>query len=364
LNEREQSSEDKTEEASDERRKQFREEGNIANPREFMAAVALLVSTLGLSFLGREIHDAFVLSFRRSWTLVTRHTMSPEMVIDAIGAVAQPLVTSLVGLGVVLTVTPVLLGLLFTRFNWSWKKLEFDLNKMNPVSGVQRLFSLQGLGELVKSILKLVILTFVCYFVLKDAIAGSGLAHFKDLPVLLGEMSTDVFTLLMAVSIASFVIGAIDFAWSWFRIEKQMKMTKQEVKDEHKQHEGDPLVKSQRRRMARDFVTRKTLAKVPEATFVVINPTHFSVAIRYVKGMSAPVVVAKGQDFLALRIREIAKEKDIILVENKALARALYKTVKVGQEVPPSLYGSVIEVMKYIYQVKGRDYFQKYALTP
>lgn len=364
MEEREKSSEDKTEEASEERRKQFREEGNVASPREFMAAIALLLSTLGLSFLGQHINDAFVLSFRRTWMLITRHNMSPEMVINAVGAIAEPFLTPLLGLGIVLTVTPVLLGLLFTRFNWTWKKLEFDLKKLNPVTGVQRILSLQGIAELVKSILKLVLLSVVCYFILKDAISSAGLAHFKALPTLMGEMTSDVFTLFMAVSIASFVIGALDFGWNWFQVEKQMRMTKQEVKDEHKQHEGDPLVKSQRRRMARDFVTRKTLTKVPEATFVVTNPTHFSVAIRYVKGMPAPVVVAKGQDFLALKIREIAKEKDIILVENKALARALYKTVKVGQEVPPSLYASVIEVMKYIYQVKGRDYFQRFAFTP
>jgi flagellar biosynthetic protein FlhB len=361
VEEREQSSDDKTEDASDERRKQFREEGNVANPRELMAAVALFAATLALYFVGPDLQEAIVSSFKRSTMLVTRRDLGVEDVLGAVAAVASPFLPMLAATGVVLTLVPLVLGLLFTRFNWAWKKLEFDLTKINPVTGLQRIVSLQGLGELVKSIVKLVVLTTVCYFFTKDAIAGSGLTYFLDAKTLMGEIADNLFALLLAVSIASFVIGAADFGWNWFQLERKMKMTKQEVKDEHKQQEGDPLVKGQRRRMARDIVMSKTLAKVPEATFVITNPTHFSVAIRYVKGMSAPVVVAKGQDFLALRIREIAKDKDIILVENKALARALYKTVKIGQEVPPSLYASVIEVMKYIYQVRGRDYFQRFA---
>jgi flagellar biosynthesis protein FlhB len=348
LEDREQQADDKTEDASEERRKQFREEGNIANPRELMAAVALLGITLSLSFAAMEIHDGFTKSLRRSWALVSRRHMTPEMVIDAVAAIVQPLMPVLTVLAIILTIAPVILGLLLTRFNWTWKKLEFDLNKLNPVTGLGRIVSLQGLAELVKSSVKLILLTVICFFVLKKSIDRSELTMFQETPVFMEVLATDVFGLLMSVSIASFVYGAADFGLNWFRIERQMRMTKQETKDEHKQHEGDPLVKGQRRRLARDIVTRKTLAKVSEATFVVTNPTHYSVAIRYVKGMPAPVVLAKGQDFLALRIREIAKEKDIILVENKALARALYKTVKVGQEVPPSLYASVIEVMKYI----------------
>jgi flagellar biosynthesis protein FlhB len=138
-----------------------------------------------------------------------------------------------------------------------------------------------------------------------------------------------------------------------------MKMTKQELKEEVKKHEGDPLLRSQRKRMARDIVMRKSLRDVSKATFVLTNPEHFSVAIRYIKGMKAPLVIAKGQDLIAFKIREIAKEHDIIIVENKPLARTLYKTVKVGQEVPPSLYQSIIEVIRYIYQMRGKNYFER-----
>jgi len=362
MEDREQSADDKSEEASDERRKQYREEGNVANPRELMAAVSLLILTLSLSFSSRALHDALQQSLRRSWAMVSRHDMGAEGVMQAVGAVASPVMPILGVLAVTLTVVPTLVGLLLTRFNWSWKKLEFNLEKLNPVTGMSRVVSYQGLAELAKSIIKLIGLTCVCYVVLKDSIAGSGLTHFEDSRTFLAGMNEEVFRLLMSIAIAGFVLGAADFFWNWYQLEQKMKMSKQDLKEESKSQEGDPHVKSQRRRMARDIVTRKTLAKVPEATFVVTNPTHFSVAIRYVKGMSAPVVVAKGQDFLALRIREIAKDHDIILVENKALARTLYKTVKVGGEVPASLYASVIEVMKYIYGVRGKDYFSRFSL--
>lgn len=362
MEERESSAEDKTEEATEERRKQFREEGNVASPRELVAAVSLACFALLLPSAGKALHASIGLTFTRTFSAVTRKDLTPSTIVDVILGIAAPVLPWLAGLLVVVMAIPVAVGLMLTRFNWTWKALSFKLEKLNPVTGVMRMFSGQALMELIKSFLKFVVLSACIYAAIKQDIAGSELLHFMDVRTVMGEMGESVMRLLFSVALASFVLGVVDFGYNWWNIERKMRMTKQEIKEETKSQEGDPHVKGQRRRMARDLVLRKNLNNVPQATFIVTNPEHFSVAIRYVRGMAAPVVVAKGQDFLALRIREIAKKNDIMIVENKPLARTLYKTVKVGQEVPPSLYASVIEVMKYIYQIRGRDYFSRFDL--
>ena len=362
MEEREDSGQDKTEEASEERRRQYREQGNIANPKEIVASFALFACTISFLFYGKSLYDDLQLVFMRSFSMITRHSFTYGDLLPKITEIFSPIVPFLAGMSIFAMTFPITVGLILTKFNFTTKKLEFDLTKLNPISGMSRIISFQGLQELLKSVVKMIIYTYVCYYSIKDTIFDSELTHFQESSVFFGVLSSSTFKLFMSISLASFVFGILDFGINWFQIEKKMMMSKQEIKEENKSQEGDPLVKSQRRRMARDIVMRKTIAKVPEATFVVTNPTHYSVAIKYTKGMPSPVVIAKGQDFMALKIREIAKAHDIVMVENRALARTLYKTVKIGQEVPPSLYSAVIEVMKYIYQVKGREYFQRFQI--
>jgi flagellar biosynthetic protein FlhB len=225
-------------------------------------------------------------------------------------------------------------------------------------NSIAKIFGFFSLIEGIKVTIKCCIFFAVIYFILKNGIQDSMSYYFLDSNHYIAQMGMTVFHLLLAMCIAAVVIGGGDYAFNLWKNEKSLRMGKQEIKEEIKKHEGDPLVKSQRKRMARDLVLRKSIQAVPKATFIVTNPEHFAVAIRYVRGMSAPILVAKGQDFLALKIREIAKAHDIIIVENKPLARTIYKTMKIGQEVPSSLYQSIIEVMKYIHKMKGRSYFE------
>ena len=362
MEERENSAEDKTEEASEERRKQYREQGNLANPREVVGAVAIVCFALMLPLVGKGMWVSMGVSMQRAFGAFDRRSLSGGKILEIVIAVASPVLPWLLGLLTVTMLLSVSVGLVLTKFNFSVAKLEFKFEKLNPISGVMRMVSGQGLMELVKTLIRMIVLGSVFYVVLKKEIEGAELAHFMEPMGFVGVLGKSLMTLIFTAAISSAVLGIADFAWNWFQIERQMKMTKQEVKEELKGQEGDPHVKGQRRRMARDLVLRKNLNNVPTATFIVTNPEHFSVAIRYVRGMAAPIVVAKGQDFLALKIREIAKTNDIMIVENKPLARTLYKTVKVGGEVPASLYASVIEVMKFIYQVRGRDYFSRFDL--
>lgn len=362
MEEREENQQDKTEEASEERRRQYREEGQIANPRELIAAITLMIITIGLAFLGSEIFVSMKTSFNRALAMVAYQSKQNLDFMDMINQVIAPVIPVMVGTVALLSVVPSVVGLVFTQFNWSWKKITPTFDKLNFVSGLQKMLSAGGLEEFAKVLIKGTVLCTVLYVFMKQELTESELYFFFSTGVMAESLYGAILKLLTWVTITMVILGAADYGWSWFRLERQMMMSKQEVKEENKSQEGDPLVKSQRRRMAREMIMRKNINAVPTATFVVTNPTHFSVAIRYVRGMPAPIVVAKGQDFLAMKIREIAKKNDIMLVENKALARTLYKTVKVGQEVPPSLYASVIEVMKVIYQARGKDYFDRFNL--
>ncbi|MEY4066736.1 MAG: hypothetical protein RIR26_2944 [Pseudomonadota bacterium] len=362
MEEREDQQQDKTEDASEERRRQYREDGQLASPREVLSALTLLIVTVGLLMLGSNISQSLKHSFQRAFSIVSFQSKSELDLVNAVGQIAAPVVPFFLGVALVLGLGPSLIGLALTRFNWSWKKITPTFEKLNPVSGLQRLVSGGGIEELVKVLIKGIVLCVMLYYFLKREIEGSELYLFFSTGIIATSLFSAVIKLLTWTAITMLLLGVADYGWNLFRLERQMRMTKQEVKEENKAQEGDPLVRSQRRRMARELIMRKNLNAVPTATFIVTNPTHFSIAIRYVRGMPAPLVVAKGQDFLALKIREIAKKNDIMLIENKALARTLYKTVKVGQEIPPSLYASIIEVMKVIYQARGRDYFERFNL--
>lgn len=364
MDEREQDAEDKTEEASEERRKQYREKGNVANPREIAQALSLLVLALFLAASAGTVGHALQRSFHRAWgDFSVRGRESASFLGEITLGTSAVIVPSLGVLVAALILFPTATGLLFTKFNWSWKKLEFTFEKLNPVSGLQRLVSPAILLELAKTLLKFTVFTFVVAFILKREAFHLVSLPLKSLGAAMPAAGASIMRLVGAMAGAAIVVGIADFAFNWWKLEREMRMTKQDIKEEMKSQEGDPHVKGQRRRMAREIVLRKSIAQVPKATFVVTNPEHFAVAIRYVRGMPAPIVVAKGQDFLALKIREVAKAHDICIVENKPLARTLYKTVKLGQEIPPSLYASVIEVMKYIHETRGKNYFDRFNLA-
>lgn len=364
MEEREQDQDDKTEEATEERRRQFREEGNIASPRELLAALALTTLTLLLIFVGKNLVHDMSQMFTRTFSLFASSTRNDTQIFEHVKFVVTPLVPWLSIGGLVLTLAPVLTGLVVTRFHWSWKKLELNFEKLNPVAGVTKIFGTGALGEGAKSTLKMIVIGAIVYVFISGELPRMETQLWSETPAFSRNFSDATIRMFIAAAIASVVYGIGDYGFNLYRMERQMMMSKRDLKEEVKSQEGDPHVKGARRRMARDLVLRKNLSQVQSATFIVTNPEHFAVALRYVKGMSAPVIVAKGQDFLALKIRELAKKHDIIIVENKPLARTLYKTVKIGQEIPSALYASVIEVMKFIYRSRGKDYFDRFGVQP
>ena len=363
MDEREQNSDDKTEEATEERRRQFREEGKIAGSKELLSAFSLIVFTAAAYFFGQNFVASLSSTFNSSWALIPQIVKNPSSIQNDLFASFRPILPIFLVSGALMLFLPTSLGLVLSQFNWSWKKVEFNFEKLNPINGIKNIYGQNLIVETVKSILKSVLILGVAYFFIKDSLFESLDYMNADLHVGLAMVGRATMQLLLFVCIATFVIGAADYAWNLYKVESELKMTKEQVKNEIKSQEGDPLIKSMRRRFGREVLMKASIDKVPQATFVVTNPTHYSVAVRYASGMPAPIVVSKGQDYLALKIRQIAKQNDIIIIENKPLARALYKTVEIGEEVPASLYTAVIEVMKAIYGMRGRSYFAKYGIA-
>ena len=358
-NSEEKDSDDKTEEGTEERRNQMREEGNLPNTKDIVGAFALITFLLFFYFYGINIINSFQETFYRTYNGMFLKPITQSSLLPTILYISKPVLPSLFLLFIVTLMFPLLFGLTLTKFNLAFKKLDFDFNKLNPTDGFLKMFGKQSVVELIKSILKLSILCGISYYAVKNEILTAAKYYFYENKVFVGEFVKSITHIFIYLCGGTIAIAAIDYGYNIWKFEQDLRMTKEEIKDEIKKQEGDPVYKSRRRRMARDLILRKSIQEVPKATFIVANPEHFSIAVLYSKGMSAPIVIAKGQDYLALKIREIAKKHDIMIVENKPLARTLYKTVKVGQEIPNSLYQAVIEVMKYIYRMKGKNYFEK-----
>ena len=242
-----------------------------------------------------------------------------------------------------------------TKFLVSFETLKFKLDKLNPIKGIKNMFSLKRLFEMAKSLLKMVILIAVVYNELKDRL--SDIIRLLWLEPMSGLVYTaeTVFSLVITIGLVFTAIAAADFLFQRWSFENDLKMTKQEVKDEYKNQEGDPQIKGKQRQRMMEASRRRMMQQLPEADVVITNPTHFAVAIKYEPEVyDAPYVVAKGADYLAQKIKDVAKENHIEIVENKPLARMLYANVDVGSVVPPELYQAVAEVLAFVYHLQGK----------
>ncbi|MBQ1336673.1 MAG: flagellar biosynthesis protein FlhB, partial [Selenomonadaceae bacterium] len=253
-----------------------------------------------------------------------------------------------------------LIGLAINFFqvglNFNTESIGFKLDKLNPINGFGRIYSKRTLVELVKSIFKIIVIGFFLYNYLKDEIPFMPQFIYYDLGTSLQEISKILFAMVFQVIAVIIIMAVLDYAYQKWQTTQDLKMTKQEVKDEMKQSEGDPQIKGKIRQKQRQMAMSRMMQEVPKADVIVTNPTHFAVALQYHQGMTAPLVVAKGQDLVAQKIKDAAREHDVPIVENKPLARALFFSVEIGDIVPPELYQAVAEVLAYVYRLKHRSY--------
>jgi flagellar biosynthesis protein FlhB len=266
------------------------------------------------------------------------------------GQLLPPLGLFLLGLllaGIVVTVAQ-------TQFLWAGKKIGFDFKRVNPLEGFKRLFSTHGLIELLRSLLKLAWVSWAAYgFLSANFLALLALPQ-TDLGTAAGLFVELCVSLVLRIGGMYLVLAVADYAYQRWDLYKNLKMSKDDVKQEHKRSEGDPLLKSRVRNMQRQMARGRMMTNVPKATVVVTNPTHLAIALEYQEGMRAPKVLAKGPYRVAERIVKIAREHHIPVVQNIPLARAIYKTIDLGQEISPDLYLAMAEVLAYVYKLKGK----------
>ena len=241
------------------------------------------------------------------------------------------------------------------RFEFRWSRLSFDASKLNPLSGFGRLFNRDSLVEILKSLLKLAVVGWIAYRVLQDEMQNITFLAGADIDAIIAFVGHVAFKMVVHTCGVMIVLGILDMAYVKWRYIENLKMTKQEVKDEHKEQEGNPEIKGKIKKMQFQMARRRMVKIIPTADVVITNPTHYAVAIKYERErMAAPIVLAKGVDVMAEAIKTIAKEHNITLVENRFLARELYAQVEENHPIPESLYAAVAEVLAYVYRLKGK----------
>jgi flagellar biosynthetic protein FlhB len=240
-----------------------------------------------------------------------------------------------------------------TRFLFSTDQMKFKLSKLNPIKGMAKFFNMNAAFEQGKSLLKMAVLVVIVFIEIRSRLPEFAALYDAEIQTALLVLGDTVFTIAMQIAIAFVIIAAIDFFWQRFRFEEDMKMTKQEVKEEYKNMEGDPQIKGKRRSIQQRMSLQRMMQAVPEADVIIRNPTHFAVAIKYDETQNnAPIVIAKGKDRVALRIIEIATEAGVMLIENKPLARVLYANVDIDREIPSDLYQAVAEVLAFVFKLR------------
>ena len=344
---------EKTEAPSAKRLSEAKEKGDIPRSKELNTTVILLVGSIGMLVSGKQIGsglgDILQRMLRLDRTIIMDPTMMLKMTGDAILDAFLLITPLLLALFLSVFISPMLIG----GFAFSTESMTPKLERLDPVKGIKKLISMQGLMELVKSILKVVLvggLAFVLIWLLFHDILSLGALDFKQAYLASAEM---VGWFFLAVCSTVILIAAFDVPFQIFQHRKKLRMTKQEVKEERKNTEGSPEIKGKIRRLQIEAAMRRMMEEVPKADVVITNPTHFAVALRYDdKRMRAPKVVAKGSDLVAARIREIATENNVPLFSAPPLARAIYFTTEINDEIPARLYLAVAQVLAYIFQLK------------
>jgi len=346
------SQEERTEEATEKRRREFREKGQVAQSKELGTGLQLAAALLLWFFYAPMFWEGLEQLLGGIWAQVGDRPVTVQSLVDLSGVImirvglllAPPLLVVLL-IGAVSTLSQV--GFMYTT-----KPLAPDLSKINPVQGLGRLFSKRSLVEMVKSLLKVLIVGWVAYHTLEGYFEQALHLNETNLPGTVAFMGRVAAVILLKSSGILLLLGIVDFLYVRWEMEEKMKMTKQEQKEEHKETDGNPQVKAKVRAIQQSMARKRMMAEVPTADVVITNPTHLSVALAYQQGeMAAPRVVAKGADVVAMRIREIARENSIPIVENKPVARALYK-IELDHFVPEELYKAVAEILAYVYGLK------------
>lgn len=348
---------EKTEPATDKKLRDARDEGKVAKSKELTAAFDLIVLFLVLkvfmSFVGEKLLGFFSYIYNRMPDFLneTQKDMSSVTVRNFMNDIILQFLLTCLPFFIFGVVVTILVSIVQVGWKVTTKPMAPKLDKFNPINGFKRIFSKDAIFELIKSVLKIGVILYMAYSSIKSHQNDIFILYELPLKRAVALVGDIIINTGLKISIVYLVVGIVDYIYNKHKFNEDMKMTKQEVKDEFKNTEGDPAIKGQQRKRMQEASQRRMMQDVPKADVVITNPTHFAVAIKYDADTNqAPVVTAKGQDYVAMKIKEIARDNNIRIVENKPLARMLFHNVELGAEIPPELYQSVAEILAMIYK--------------
>ncbi len=346
-------SDDKTEQPTSKKRSDAKKKGQVGRSTEMSTAFVLLVGFFIIKVLWENIY----MSIASYTTYVFSHLNQPvdtENVIRIFIGIMELLARTALPIMLAIMLVGLAINLFQVGLNFSTEAIGVKLDKLNPINGFGRIFSKRSLMEMLKSLLKIIIIGYFIYTYLVDQLMAMPQFIYYDLGTSLAQISKIVFNMAFEVIAVIMVLGFLDFGYQKWQTTQDLKMSKQEVKDEMKQSEGDPQIKGKIKQKQRQMAMSRMMQEVPKADVIITNPTHFAVALQYHKGMVAPLIVAKGQDLVAQKIKGLAREAKVPIVENRPLARALYASADIGDAVPSELYQAVAEVLAYVYRLKHK----------
>lgn len=353
---------ERTEEATPKRIAEARKKGDVARSRELSTVLMLLASLIGFAMLGSGGVRAYKQMARSQWQIDREHLFNDQALLNGIWVpfvealwIAAPFLALMF---VAVFVGPLSMG----GWVFSTSSLKIDLKKLDPLAGIKRMLGVQSLAELLKSVLKVVILAWIS--VLMFGLYIDDYLRLASLPLTeaVNSMFGIIFMIILVLVMSLSIVAVVDIPYQRWSYAKKLRMTFQEVREENKETNGNPEVKAKVRQLQQASANRKMLLDVPDADVIITNPTHFSVALRYDDNLVAPVVVAKGVDHMALKIREIAKHNKVEIFSAPPLARALYRHSDIGETIPSELYLAVAQILAYVLQVKEASFSERRRL--
>lgn len=347
---------EKTEPATDKKKDDARKEGQVAKSKELNGAISLFAMFLVLKIYIGNMGISFLEVFSEAYNRIPEMTtladgfIIPKEFAGVMNRIIIKILLMLLPFLAVAFLVAFIVDLVQVKWKPTAKPMQPKFSKLDPTKGIKKLFSADKLMDLLKSLVKLFIIGYVAYSTLKDQAEQLFLLYDMQLVSALALFGDIVINMALKICAVYLIVGILDYAYQKHKFNEDLKMTKQEVKDEFKNAEGDPQIKGKQRQRMQEASRRRMMQEIPQADVVITNPTHFAVALRYDPDrFPAPFVIAKGEDFLAARIKEEAVKNNIDVVENKPLARMLYYNVELGAQIPQELYSTVAEILAVIY---------------
>lgn len=350
----EDSSQEKTEEASERKIEKAREEGQVARSRDLTTSVVLLLAVIGLNIFAGFMYDKLV-GITRANFILTRETIfdTNAMIAHMSSAIYEAMISMVPFMGLMIFAS-IAGSIALGGFLFSVDSLMPKLSRMDPMAGLGRMFAMKALMELGKSLAKVLVILGATIYLLKYYAQPMFRISDEDAYMAIIHSAEISMNATIALAAATLIIAAVDVPLQIFEYTKKLKMTKQEVRDESKDSDGKPEVKARIRQLQREMSQRRMMSKVPEADVIITNPTHYAVALKYQPDtMAAPILLAKGGDNIALKIREIAKAHKVEIIESPILARAIFHTTELDKEIPAGLYLAVAQVLAYVFQLRS-----------